>query len=52
MSNFEKFKENLLNKEQFYSLLTGKKLIAKNMNVVLRLGTNLEGKRKIITICF
>ena len=31
MSDFEKFKEQLANKENFYSSLRGKKLVTKNM---------------------
>ena len=31
MNNFEKFEEQLLSKEKFYSLLTGKKIVTKNM---------------------
>ena len=42
MSDFEKFKEQLPNKEKFYSSLTGKKLVTKNMNLFLRFGTNLK----------
>ena len=40
VSDFERFKEELPRK--FYSLLTGKKLVAKNMNMFLRFRTNLE----------
>ena len=32
-SDFEKFKEKLSSKENFYSFLTGKKLVTKNMNM-------------------
>ena len=35
MSNFEKFKDELPNKEKFYSSLTDKKLVTKNMNIFL-----------------
>ena len=42
ISHFEKFKEQLPNKERFYSLLTGTKLVTKNMNMLLRYGTNLK----------
>ena len=38
MNDFEKFKEQLLNKEKFYSSLTGKK----NMIMFLRFGANLK----------
>ena len=31
MSDFENFKEELPSKEKFYSSLTGKKLVTKNM---------------------
>ena len=52
MTDFEKFKEKLPSKEKFYSSLTGKKLMTKNMIMFLRFGTNLKCKRwKIITIC-
>ena len=33
ISDFEKFKEQLPNKEKFYSLLTGKEIVTKNMNI-------------------
>ena len=33
MNNFEKFKEELSSKEKFYSSLTGKKIVTKNMNM-------------------
>ena len=42
MSDFKKFEEQLPSKENFYSLLTGKKLVTKNMNMFLRFGTNLN----------
>ena len=42
MSDFEKFKEPLPSKEKFYSSLTGKKIVTKNMNMLLRFGTNLK----------
>ena len=43
MSYFEKFKEQLTCKENFYSLLAcEKKLVTKNVNMFLRFGTNLE----------
>ena len=42
MSDFKKFEEQLPSKEKFYSLLTGKKLVTKNMNMFLRFGTNLN----------
>ena len=31
MTDFKKFKEKQPSKEKFYSLLTGKKIVAKNM---------------------
>ena len=42
VSDFERFKEELSSTGKFYSLLTGKKLVAKNMNMFLRFRTNLE----------
>ena len=53
MSDFEKLKEKLPSKEKFYSSLTGKKkIVTKNIEILLRFGTNLKWKRqKIITIC-
>ena len=43
MSGFEKFKEQLLSKENFYSLLTGKKkLVVKSMSMLLRFGIDLK----------
>ena len=33
MSDFEKFKEQLPNKEKFYSSITGEKISDKNMNL-------------------
>ena len=42
MSNFDKFKEQLPSKEKFYSSLTGKKIVTKNMNMFLRFETNLK----------
>ena len=40
MSDFEKFKEQLPRKGKFYSSLTDKKLVTKNMNVLFKFGTN------------
>ena len=40
MSDFEKFKEELPSKEKFYSSLTGKRIVTKNMNMFLKFGTN------------
>ena len=45
MSDFEKFKEQLPSKENFYSLLTVKRLVTKNMNMFLRFGINFKWKR-------
>ena len=42
MSDFEKFKEELPRKEDFYSSLTGKKLVTKTMNIILRFGITLK----------
>ena len=42
MSDFEKFKEQLPSKENFYSLLTVKRLVTKNMNMFLRFGINFK----------
>ena len=36
MSDFEKFKEKLPSKEKFYSSLTNKKNVIKNMNMLLK----------------
>ena len=41
MGDFEKFKEQLQRKEKFYSSLTGKKLVIKNMNMFLMFEINL-----------
>ena len=53
MTNFEKIKEELPSKGNFYSLLTDKNLVTKNMNLFLMFGKKLElkKKRKIITTC-
>ena len=42
MSDFKKFEEQLPRKENFYSSLTSKKLVAKNMNMFLMFGINLK----------
>ena len=44
MSDIGKFKEQLPSKERVYSLLTGKKkkLVSKNVNIILRFGPNLK----------
>ena len=42
MSDFEKFKEELLSKEKFYSLLTGKKNSDKEYDMFLKFGTKLK----------
>ena len=47
-----KFKEKLPHKEKFYSLLTGKKLLTKNMIMFLMFGINLKWKQwTIIMTC-
>ena len=40
INNFERFKEQLPSKEKFYSSLTGKKIMKKNMNMFLGLEKN------------
>ena len=42
MSDFQKFKEELASKEKFSSLLTDKKIVAKNVNMFLILEKNLK----------
>ena len=42
MSDFEKFKEELPSKGEFYNSLTNKKLVTKNINMFLMSGTNLN----------
>ena len=42
MSDFEKLKGELPSKEKFYSSLTGKKLVKKNIKMFLRFRTNLK----------
>ena len=42
MTYFKKFKEQLISKKRFYSSLTAKKIVAKNMIMFLRFGTNLN----------
>ena len=44
MSNFEKFKEELHSKEQFYGSLTGKKFSDKEHDHVLKIWNKLEMK--------
>ena len=52
ISDFEKFKEELPSKEKFYSSLTDRKIMTKNMNMFLKLGINLKWKqREIIASC-
>ena len=52
MSNFENFKEELPNKEKFYSSLTGKKLVTKKINMFLMFGKNCKWKWwKIVMNC-
>ena len=47
MYHFEKFKENLPSKEKFYSLLTGKKIVTKNIFMILK--GALSGLRQFLT---
>ena len=42
MNDFEKFKEKLPCKEKFYGSLTDKKLVTKNMNMLLMFGKSLS----------
>ena len=42
MTDFEKVKEKLPNKEKFQSLLTGEKISDKNMIMFLMFGINLK----------
>ena len=42
MRGFAKFKEELSSKEKFSSLLTGKKLVAKKMDMFLMFEINLK----------
>ena len=42
MTSFEKLKEELPSKEKFYSLLTDKKMLTKNMNMLLTLVKTLK----------
>ena len=44
MSDFEKFKEELLSKEKFYNSLTGEKVSDKEYNHVLKLWDIFEVK--------
>ena len=44
--NFEKIKEELPSKGNFYSLLKDKKLVTKNMNLFLMFGKKLKLKKK------
>ena len=45
MSDFEKFKEKLPSKERFYSSLTDRKLLTKDMNMLLTFGKCLKQKQ-------
>ena len=45
MSDFEKFKEKLPSKEKFYSSLTDRKLLTKDMNMLLTFGKCLKQKQ-------
>ena len=40
--DFEKFKEELPRKEKFYSSLTSKEIVIKNMNMFLRFGIHFK----------
>ena len=42
MSHLEKFKERLLCKDKFHSLLTGKKISDEDVNMFRKFGLNLE----------
>ena len=42
MRDFEKFKEELPRKEKFYSSLTSKEIVIKNMNMFLRFGIHFK----------
>ena len=42
MTYFKNFKEQLISKKRFYSSLTAKKIVTKNMMMFLRFGTNLN----------
>ena len=42
MTYFKKFKEQLISKKRFYSSLTAKKIVTKNMIMFLRFETNLN----------
>ena len=42
MSDFEKFKEKLPSKEKFYSSLTNKKNVIKNMNMLLKFAIHFQ----------
>ena len=48
MSDFEKFTEELLSKEKFYSLMTGKKLLINCMNRFIKFGIHFKKWWKII----
>ena len=42
MTDFEKFKEELPSKENFYSSLTNRKLLTKHMNMLLMFEKNFK----------
>ena len=42
MTDFEKFKEELPSKENFYGSLTNRKLLTKHMNMLLMFEKNLK----------
>ena len=49
MKDFEKFKEQLPNKDECQSSLIGEKVVTKMMNVFLKFGINLKWERWKIT---
>ena len=42
VNDFEKFKEELPSKETFYSLLTGRKIVIRNRNMLLMFRIHLK----------
>ena len=42
MSGFEKFKEKVPEKNEFYSSLGGNELVIKSINMLSKIGVNLE----------
>ena len=52
MSDFWKFKEELPSKEKFYSSLTSRKVVTKNMNIFWKFGVHLKWKQwNVILTC-